>query len=143
MASSPNAYRKIGHPSPRSRLTNHKDILPNVRDGRSGAARRFRDLVRSYITDLGGLDNISEVKLGLLRRLAGVTVQSETLEAMMVNGQLIPVAELCMLASTAVRISQRLGLSRVARDVTPLPNVAAYIEHVRQQQEAGDDEAAS
>ena len=81
----------------RSRLTNHKDLLPNL-DGRSAAARRFRDLVKSLVIDQGGFSKCSEVKLGLLRRLAAVTVQSELLEAKMVNGEAIDIGTLCMLA---------------------------------------------
>lgn len=53
----------------RSRVTNHQDLLPGL-DGRSSAARRFRDLVAALIADQGGLDQCSEIKLGLLRRLA-------------------------------------------------------------------------
>ena len=37
----------------------------------------------------------------------------------MVNGDAIDIATLCTLASTVVRLSQRLGLERKARDVTP------------------------
>ena len=36
---------------------------------------------------MGGLDRCSEIKLGLLRRLAATTVQAEMLEARMVNGE--------------------------------------------------------
>ena len=99
-------------------MTNHKDLLPGL-DGRSATARRFRDLVNSYIADMGGLDRCSEIRLGLLRRLAATTVQAEMLEARMVNGEAINIATLCTLASTTVRLSQRLGLERRARDVTP------------------------
>jgi hypothetical protein len=99
----------------RSRVTNHKDLLPNL-DGRSSAARRFRDLVNAYVADMGGLDHCSEIKLGLLRRLAATTTQAEMLEAKMVNGEPIDIGTLCTLASTTVRLSQRLGLERVARD---------------------------
>ena len=102
----------------RSAVTNHKDLLPGL-DGRSATARRFRDLVNSYIADMGGLDRCSEIRLGLLRRLAATTVQAEMLEARMVNGEAIDIATLCTLASTTVRISQRLGLERRARNVTP------------------------
>jgi hypothetical protein len=91
-------------------VTNHKDLLPGL-DGRTGAARRFRDLVNSYIADMGGLDCCSEIRLGLLRRLAATTVQAEMLEAP-VNGEAIDIATLCTLASTTVRLSQRLGLKR-------------------------------
>jgi hypothetical protein len=111
-------------PELRSRITNHRDLLPGV-NGRSGAARRFRDLVSSYISDMGGLDRCSEIKLGLLRRLAAATVQAELLEAKMVNGEPVDVGQLCTLASTTVRIASRLGLERVPRDVETL---SEYLE---------------
>src|SRR5262249_10841756 len=57
----------------RSAVTNHKDLLPGL-DGRSATARRFRDLVNAFVADMGGLDRCSEIKLGLLRRLAATTV---------------------------------------------------------------------
>jgi hypothetical protein len=98
-------------------VTNHKDLLPGL-DGRSATARRFRDLVNAFVADMGGLDCCSEIRLGLLRRLAP-TVQAEMLEARMVNGEAIDIATLCTLASTTVRLSQRLGLERRARNVTP------------------------
>jgi hypothetical protein len=93
-------------------------MLPGL-DGRSATARRFRDLVNAFVADMGGLDRCSEVRLGLVRRLAATTVQAEMLEARMVNGEVIDIATLCTLASTTVRLSQRLGLERRARDVTP------------------------
>jgi hypothetical protein len=102
----------------RSRTTNHRDLLPGL-DGRSSAARRFRDLVSAFIVDMGGTDNCSDIKLGLLRRLAAVTVQSELIEAKMINGEAVDIATLCTLASTTVRLSQRLGIERVAKDVGP------------------------
>ena len=108
----------------RSAVTNHKDLLPNL-DGRSATARRFRDLVNAFVADMGGLDRCSEVRLGLVRRLAATTVQAEMLEARMVNGEAIDIATLCTLASTTVRLSQRLGLERRARNVTP--SVGQYL----------------
>ena len=108
-------------PALRARVTNHKDLLPGL-DGRSATARRFRDLVNAFVADMGGLDRCSQIKLGLVRRLAATTVQAEMLEARMVNGEAIDIATLCTLASTTVRISQRLGLERRARDVTPSLN---------------------
>jgi hypothetical protein len=105
----------------RSRITNHSDLLPGL-DGRTAAARRFRDLVSAYIADQGGIDRCSEIKLGLLRRLAATTVQSEIIEARMVNGEAIDISTLCTLASTSVRIAQRLGIERVPKNVTPTLN---------------------
>jgi hypothetical protein len=41
------------------------------------------------------------------------------MESKAINGEEISLTEYCTLASTAVRISTRLGLSRTARDVSP------------------------
>ena len=101
----------------KSRVTNDKALLPDI-DGRSSAARRYRDLVGAFIADMGGPDQCGDIKLGLLRRLAAVTVQAEVLEARMVNGEPVDVATLCQLASTAMRLSARLGLERVPKNVT-------------------------
>jgi hypothetical protein len=102
----------------RSAATNHRDLLPHVADGRRAQARRFRDLVRSMIADAGGIENCSEVKLGLARRLAAATVLSEEIEGKVVNGEAISIADFCQLASTTVRLATRLGVERVPRDVS-------------------------
>ena len=88
----------------RSKISNHQDLLPEIKDGRHTQARRFRDLVKAYVVDQGGFDRCSEVKIGLLRRLAAVTVQAEQLESRMVNGETVDVNQLCTLASTVVRM---------------------------------------
>jgi hypothetical protein len=112
--------------STRARLTNHRDLLPGL-DGRSPGARRFRDLVNAYVADMGGRDNCSEVKLGLLRRLAATTVLAEAMEAKAVNGETVDVSTFCNLASTTVRLAQRVGIERVPKDVSP-PSVDSYVE---------------
>jgi hypothetical protein len=101
----------------RAAATNHKDLLPNVKDGRERQARRFRDVVRQLIADAGGIENCSEVKLGLVRRLAAATVLSEDLEGQAINGEPVSISEFCQLASTSVRLATRIGIERVARDV--------------------------
>jgi hypothetical protein len=45
------ASGKNGH----AQATNHRDLLPHITHGRATQARRFRDLVRAFITDAGGL----------------------------------------------------------------------------------------
>jgi hypothetical protein len=119
----------------RSRTTNHKDLLPGL-DGRSSAARRFRDLVSAFITDMGGLDQCSDIKLGLLRRLAAVTVQSELIEARMINGEAVDIGTLCTLASTSVRLATRLSpsLERVAKEVGPTLTDIIRADRERQRQ---------
>ena len=121
----------------RSAVTNHKDLLPGL-DGRSASARRFRDLVNAFVADMGGLECCSEIRLGLVRRLAATTVQAEMLEARMVNGEQIDISQLCTLASTTVRLSQRLGLERKQRDVTP-----SLSDLIRADQNRGREETRS
>ena len=118
-------------------MTNHKDLLPGL-DGRSATARRFRDLVNAFVADMGGLDRCSEIRLGLVRRLAATTVQAEMLEARMVNGEPIDISQLCTLAWTTVRLSQRLGLERKQRDVTP-----SLSDLIRADQNRGREETPS
>jgi hypothetical protein len=109
----------------RSKVTNHRDLLPYIADGRARQARRFRDCVRALICDAGGIENLSEVKLGLVRRLAAATVLSEDLEVRAVNGEPIDIGTFCQLASTTVRLASRLGIERVARSIND-PTLAIY-----------------
>ena len=60
-----------GRATTRSRISNRWRMLPGV-DGRSSAARRFRDICANYEAEAGG--NVTEViarpaKAGLVRRL--------------------------------------------------------------------------
>jgi hypothetical protein len=123
----------------RSAVTNHQDLLPGVK-GTSSAARRFRDLVGAFIADMGGAALVSDIKLGLLRRLAAVTVQSELLEARMVNGEPVSISELCTLASTSVRLSSRLGVERVPK---PIESLQAYLKRTVPDGGRGEYETAT
>jgi hypothetical protein len=104
----PPDYPDIGtsHKNARARISNHRDLLPDL-DGRSAGARRYRDLVSAYAADMGGLDVISEIKIGLMRRLAAASVLAEQLEAQAMSGAPIDISVFCNLASTAVRLSSR------------------------------------
>jgi hypothetical protein len=104
-------------PHGRCRLTNKKDLLPGV-DGRTVVYRRFRDITSQVALDQGGLDQLSEARLQLVRRFAAAAVLAEQLEAALANGQEINIAEHGLLCSTLVRIAQRIGINRVPRDVS-------------------------
>ena len=75
---------------------------------------------------MGGADRCSEIKIGLLRRLAATTVQAELLESKMINGEAVDVGTLCALCSTTVRLSQRLGIERVPRNIEDDVDPLAY-----------------
>jgi hypothetical protein len=101
-------------------------VLPDV-DGRSGVARRYRDIASQIIADQGGVDRISEARMQLVRRFAAASVLAELLEARVANGEQIDIAEHAQLVSTLVRIAQRIGIDRKLGHV--VPSLAEYLEH--------------
>jgi hypothetical protein len=108
------------HPSKayaRSRLTNGKDLLPNV-DGRSLIARRYRDICTAIASDQGGLDQLSEARVQLIRRFAACSVLAEEMESHLVRGEQIDITVHVQLTTTMVRIASRIGLDRVPRDIS-------------------------
>ena len=92
-------------------------------DRRSGWARRLRDISRGYIADLGGVENTSVAERSLIRRIAGVTIQLEVIEARMADedGQVSQAyTDLYFRGSAHLgRLLKMLGLKRRAKDVTP------------------------
>jgi hypothetical protein len=106
------------HPSARSRVTNGKDLLPDT-DQRSREYRRFRDVFHQIVADLGGPEQLSEGQRQLARRCALLSAECEKLEAMSVRGETINLEVYGALTDRLGRALQRLGLKRVARDITP------------------------
>ena len=102
----------------RSRISNGQEILPGV-DQRLAIARRYRDLVAQIAIDQGGPDRCSETRMQLIRRFASGAVLAEALEARLVKGEQVDIAEHALLSSTLVRLAQRIGINRVAKDVSP------------------------
>lgn len=132
------AYRpKVGHlrDARRSRVTNGRDLLPNI-DGRSVIARRYRDITNAILGDQGGIDRCSESRLQLIRRFAAAAVLAEQLESRLANGETIDINEHATLSSTLVRLSAKIGIDRVPRDVTP--TLAEYLETLAAETIAND-----
>jgi hypothetical protein len=102
----------------KSRVTNHNALLPGI-DGRSAAARRFRDIVAALAGDQGGVEHMSEARLQLVRRFAAAAVLAEQLEARLTNGEPINITEHALLCSTLCRVSNRIGLRRIPKNITP------------------------
>jgi hypothetical protein len=102
----------------RSKVTNGALILAGLVDGRTQVARRYTDLVAAVCVDQGGADRMSEAKLQLARRFAALSVQAEQMETQLANGAVIDIAEYSQLTSTLVRVISRLGIERMARDMT-------------------------
>jgi len=115
----------MADPRARSRVSNGNALLPGV-DQRSTIARRYKDILSSLISDQGGADGLSEARLQLCRRFAAAACLSEAMEAKLANGEVIDLAEHALLSSTLVRLAQRIGLDRRARNITP--SIKDYIE---------------
>jgi hypothetical protein len=101
----------------RSRLTNGKDLLPNI-DGRSLIARRYRDVCTAIASDQGSPDQLSEARMQLIRRYAACCVLAEEKESQLVRGEQIDITAYVQLTTTMVRIALRIGLDRVPRDIS-------------------------
>jgi hypothetical protein len=104
----------------RSKITNGTAVLDC--DGRSAAAKRYRDIATNLIEDQG--DRCTEARLQLIRRFAGCSVLAESLEAKLASGEMIDVAEYTALASALVRISTRIGINHVA---APVPSMVDFL----------------
>jgi hypothetical protein len=131
-------------PTLRSRVTNGTDILPDI-DGRSAIARRFKDIASQILTDQGGEDRCSESRKQLIRRFAATAVLAERMEARLANGEEINITEHSLLCSTLARLVSRIGIDRVARDITPSLNQYLRASHAAKGAEMapnGEDEPA-
>ncbi len=117
-SSDPHLRIKMRSPSNRTRVTNGKETLPGV-DGRTTVARRYHDICAAIASDQGGADRLSEARLQLLRRFAAAAVIAEQMEARLANGEEIDIGQHAHLSSTLCRLAQRIGLKRVAKDITP------------------------
>ena len=118
-------------PALRSRATNDHALLADV-DGRSGPARRYRDVIESLISDLGGADLVSVAELLLVRRAAGLTVRLEQLEAQIILGEPIDSEQLSREINVLVRVLNAIGLKRRPRLVRSLAEHMAAKKAARQ-----------
>lgn len=131
--------RELKRGKGRSQVTNGLKLLP-LSDGRSAAARRFRDLYEDIATDLGGLDLLSEGQKQLIRRAAMLSAECERMEAMAARNDRRPDGAIAwtevpfvfdleiygQLCDRLGRLFGRLGLERKSRDVTP--SLSSYLQ---------------
>src|SRR3954471_2106435 len=102
---------------PQKRKPQGRSRLTNSVDGRTAIYRRFRDIASQIALDQGGLDQLSEARLQLVRRFAATAVLAEQLEAALANGQEINVERHALLCSTLTRLAHRIGIDRRAKNV--------------------------
>jgi hypothetical protein len=103
---------------PRSAITSGRKLLIDG-DPNSAWARRYPDLVRRHVSDLGGRTELSEAQLSLIRRAAALACELEQMEARMSQGIEVNLDSFGRAASHLRRLYETLGLKRQQRDVTP------------------------
>jgi hypothetical protein len=127
----PKVRRKAAHG--RSAVTNGKRLFVESLDERTVWARRYRDLINSIASDAGGIGQLSELRLALVRRAAAIIVEIERLEGCLAKGELIDVDVLGRLTGHLRRLAETLGLDRVSRDVTPQITLADLVRAHREE----------
>jgi len=98
--------------------------LPNV-DGRTWAARRYRELVATMGDDLGG--ELTTAKCAVVCRAAALVTWCEQAEAEFANTGELDIAKFTTATNALRRLLADIGLERQARDLTP-----SLAEYVRQ-----------
>jgi len=111
-------------PRTRSKVSNGSRLFIEPVDGRTATGRRYRDLIYTFTSDLGGYDMLSENQLQLARRNALISSLCEGIEAQAVQERQIDVSAYVVLVNCQRRLCETLGLRRVARTV---PN--GVLEH--------------
>lgn len=100
---------EVGLPSARDTF-----LLPT--DGRSRYSRRYREVLQSLVSDLGGFEEISTAKLQLCKRAAGLILRLEVYEAHLVNGEEPEDIDPEKSVNALARVLQLIGLDRIAKD---------------------------
>jgi hypothetical protein len=105
----------------RSAITNGAKVLAGL-DHRGAWARRLKDLIAGHLSDLGGIDNVSEAEKVLIRRSAMLALQCELMEqrfAKNENGEASArqIESYQRATNTLRRCLVSLGLKRVPREI--------------------------
>jgi hypothetical protein len=138
--------RTIANPKKlRSSVTNgRKAFVESEADGRGAWTRRWRDLTRLHLDDLG-LDDPSAAQVALAKRAATIECELERLEGVISAGGAADFDVFSRLTGTLRRTLEALSsnISRKARDVTSLGSIAEEIKAARSSAaDAAADEAA-
>lgn len=115
----------------RSAVSNGTRLLDGV-DGRSPAARRFRDLVEAYCRDLGtAFAELSEGQRTMVRQAAGVSLQCEQMQSAIVRGDKVDDAQLVRMSNLLARLLKALGVGPAAATEDE-PDLSDYLAKRRE-----------
>lgn len=99
-----------------TRMGTGSSVLPGV-DGRTGPARRYKELVANMAADLGG--DLPTAKQAVVNRAATLIVWAEKAEAEFANSGELDTATYTTAINSLRRLLADIGLDRRAKDITP------------------------
>jgi hypothetical protein len=120
-AEPPTLHPRVVKSPQASRVTNGSALLPGI-DNRGAWTRRCKDLIALHLSDLGGAQNTSAAERSLVRRVAVLTVELESLEAKFAQAGASSADDLDLYQRTAGnlrRLLEAVGLKRRPREVGP------------------------
>lgn len=132
----------INRTKTKAAITNGRTVLGKEIDGRSVAARRFKDVLEAFIADLGGESaGLSAGQQAIARRAATLAVECELMELRFtVNGGAKPQEiEVYQRATNTLRRcleSLNIHRGRKARNVTP--DLQTYLRGKKRGRQRGD-----
>jgi len=122
-----NFTKKKKWPHRASHKANKPQLLTRDRlDSRRGAVQAFDRHARAIQNDLGGVDQLSAIQLDLIEAFVGEALVMQRMNAEVLLGKEVDLGLHALVAGAMCRLATRLGVKRVARDVTP-PSLAVYL----------------
>ncbi len=131
-------HKVVSLQSPTERPRRHVRALHQLRtieqlDRRSGAFKRYHQIISGLERDLGPLNTL---QTGLARAFALATLTVEHLSVMLATGEAFDLTALSGALSATVRIAAKLGIDQRAASDAP-PNLDQYLQQ-REQDDDGD-----
>jgi hypothetical protein len=83
------------------------------------ASKQFDAIAEGIAQDLGGEGRLSTIQHHLVEAFAGAAVDVHDLNARLLLGEEVDIVAHSQAISTMVRIASRIGVQRVARDISP------------------------
>jgi hypothetical protein len=106
-----------------SSITNRTRLLQGT-DGRTSSSRRYRDLVRAYEGEVGGV--LNELERGLVRQAAALALRAEQMQSAIVRGEPVDTDVMIRLSSTCKRIVEAINAKAAKRR----PSAPTLAEHL-------------
>lgn len=90
-------------------------------------ARRFRDLVKEYTSELGGEDIMTAPMKAMVRQAAAVTVETERMQAAIVRGEDVDAEQLVRLSNTLARMMNTLRAKAKLAKASQRTDLSEYL----------------